>query len=40
MIKDQIKPITSGAVRAIAKNDGAKETVGRTARLAAIGAAC
>lgn len=38
MINNQIKPISSGVVKAIAEQDEAKNTVGKTARFAAIGA--
>ena len=38
MIDNQIKPISSGEVVAVAESGSGKETVGRTARLSAIGA--
>lgn len=38
MINNQIKPIRSGAVKAVAQSGSGKETVGRTARIAAVGA--
>jgi len=38
MISNQIKPISSGSVKAVAESGSGKKTVGKTARFAAIGA--
>jgi len=38
MINNQIKPISSGSVKAVADSGSGKRTAGKTARFAAIGA--